>query len=142
MAKKWYFLQPKLTLAKLDIKLLVIKALQDNTKVLLMLIFILGVDQDVINEDHYKLVQLRHEYRVHHVHEMCKSIDESKRHNQILMQPIPGGESSHTDVFRMDLDLMVTQMKIDLRKDLHIGKLIKKDVDAGQRVLVLDGDDI
>jgi hypothetical protein len=33
-------------------------------------------------------------------------------------------------------------MKIGLRKDLRTGKLIKKDVDAGQRVLVLDGDGI
>jgi hypothetical protein len=37
---------------------------------------------------------------------------------------------------------MVTQMKIDLQKDLRTSKLIKKDVDAGQRVLVLDSDSI
>jgi hypothetical protein len=37
---------------------------------------------------------------------------------------------------------MVTQMEIDLRKDLRTGKLIKKDVHAGQRVLVLDGNGI
>jgi hypothetical protein len=37
---------------------------------------------------------------------------------------------------------MVTQTETDLRKDLSPGKLIKKNVDAGQRVLVLDGDGI
>jgi hypothetical protein len=37
---------------------------------------------------------------------------------------------------------MVTRTEIDNRKDLRTGKLIKKDVDAGQRVLVLDGDGI
>jgi hypothetical protein len=42
----------------------------------------------------------------------------------------------------MDLDLMVTRMEIDLQKDLRTSKLIKKNVDAGQRVLILDGDDI
>jgi hypothetical protein len=94
--------------AELGIKLMVAKSLQDNTKVLLMLFFILGVDQDVINEDHIKLIQLQHEYGVYQVHEMCRSIGESKRHNQILIQPIPGGESSLRDVFRTDLDLMVT----------------------------------
>jgi hypothetical protein len=77
-------------------------------KMLLMLFFILGVDQDVVNEDHNKLVQLWHEYGVHQVHEMCRSIDESKRHNQILLQPIPGREGSFWDVFRTDLDLIVT----------------------------------
>jgi hypothetical protein len=44
---------------------MVAKSLQDITKVLLMLFFILGVDQDVVNEDYDKLVQLRHEYGVH-----------------------------------------------------------------------------
>jgi hypothetical protein len=78
MAKKWYFLQSERTLAELGIKLLVAKSLQNNTKVLIMIFFILGVDQDVINEDHDKLVQLRHEYGVHQVHEMCRSISESK----------------------------------------------------------------
>jgi hypothetical protein len=39
-----------------------------------MLLFTLGVDQDVVNEDHDKLVQLWHEHGVHQVHEMCRSI--------------------------------------------------------------------
>jgi hypothetical protein len=55
------------------------KSLQDNTKMFLMLFFILGVEQVVVNEDHDKLVQLRHEYGVHQVHEICRSIGESKR---------------------------------------------------------------
>jgi hypothetical protein len=75
---------------------------------LLMLFFILGVDQDVINKDHDKLVQLLHEYGVHQVHEMCRSIVESKQYNQIFIQPIPSGESSLRNVFRMDIDLMIT----------------------------------
>jgi hypothetical protein len=83
-------------------------------KMLLMLFFILGVDQDVINKDHDKLVQLQHEYRVHQVHEICRSIGEFQRHNQILIQPIPGGEGSLRDVFQTDLDLMVTLIEIDL----------------------------
>jgi hypothetical protein len=78
VTKKWYFLQPECTLTELGIELMVVKSLQDNTKVSLMLFFILEVDQDVVNEDHEKLVQLRHEYGVHQVHEMCRSISESK----------------------------------------------------------------
>jgi hypothetical protein len=45
---------------------------------LIMLFFILGVDQHVVNEDHDKLVQLWNGYGVHEVHEMCRSIGESK----------------------------------------------------------------
>jgi hypothetical protein len=114
VAKKRYFLQPEGTLAELGIELMVAKSLQENTKMLFMLFFFVGVDQNGVNEDHDKLVQLRHEYGVHQVHEMCKSIGESKRHNQILIQLIPGGEGSLRDVFWTDLDLMVTRMEIDL----------------------------
>jgi hypothetical protein len=73
-----------------------------------MLLFALGVDQDVVNEHHDKLVQLWHEHRVHQLHKMCRSIGESKRHNQILVQLVPGGENSLRNIFRTDLDLMIT----------------------------------
>jgi hypothetical protein len=65
MSQKWNLLQPECTLAELGIELMVTMSLQNNPKVLLMLFFILGVDQDVINEYHDKLVQLRHEYGVY-----------------------------------------------------------------------------
>jgi hypothetical protein len=78
MSKKWNFLQPESTLAELGIELMVLKSLQNNAEMLRLLFFILGVDQDVVNEDHDKLVQLRHEYGVHQVHKMCRSIGESK----------------------------------------------------------------
>jgi hypothetical protein len=37
---------------------------------------------------------------------------------------------------------MITRMKINLGKDFSIGKLVKKNVDAGQWIFILDGDDI
>jgi hypothetical protein len=142
MSKKWNFLQPESTLAELGIELMVSKSLQNNSEMLRMLLFTLGKDQDVVNEDHDKLVQLWHEYRVHQVHEMCRSIGEFKRQNQILVQPVPGGEGSLRNIFRTDLDLMITRTETDLGKDSCTGKLIKENVDARQWVLVLDGDGI
>jgi hypothetical protein len=65
MFKKWNFLQSESTFAELGIELMVSKLLQNNSEMLHMLIFTLGIDQDVINEDHDKLVQLWHEYGVH-----------------------------------------------------------------------------
>jgi hypothetical protein len=65
MTQKWNLLQSEGTLAELGIKLMVVKSLQNNLKMLRMLCFILEVDRDVVNEYHDKLVQLRHEYRVH-----------------------------------------------------------------------------
>jgi hypothetical protein len=70
------------------------------------------------------------------------SIGESKRHNQILIQSITGRKGSLRDIFQMDLDLMITRMEVDLRKDSCTGKLIKENVDAGQQILVLNGDNI
>jgi pimeloyl-CoA synthetase len=78
MSKKWNFLQLESTLAELGIELMVMKSPQNNSEMLRMLLFTLGIDQDVINKDYDKLVQLRHEYGVHQVHEMCRSIGESK----------------------------------------------------------------
>jgi hypothetical protein len=78
MSEKWNFLQTESTLAELGIELMVSKSLQNNLEMLHMLLFTLGIDQDVINEDHNKLVQLQHEHGVHQVHEMCRSIGESK----------------------------------------------------------------
>jgi hypothetical protein len=78
MSKKWNLLQLECTLAEHGIKLMITKSLQNNPKMLLMLFFILGVDQDVINEYHVELVQLQHEYGVHQVHEVCGNIGESK----------------------------------------------------------------
>jgi hypothetical protein len=78
MSKKWNLLQPECTFAKLDIESMVTKSLQNNPKMLFMLFFILELDQDVINEYHDKLVQLWHEYGVHQIHEMCRSIGDSK----------------------------------------------------------------
>jgi hypothetical protein len=99
MPKKWNFLQPESRHAELGIELMVSKSLQNNLEMLRMLFFTLGIDQDVLNEDHNKLVQLQHEHRVHQVHEMCRSLGESKRHNQILIPPVPGRESSLRDTF-------------------------------------------
>jgi hypothetical protein len=99
MSKKWNFLQPESTLAKLGIELMVPKSLQNNAEMPRMLFFTLGIDQDVVNEDNDKLVQLQHEYGVHQVHEICRSIGEFKQHNQVLVQSVPGREDSLRDIF-------------------------------------------
>jgi hypothetical protein len=60
-----------------------------------MLFLVLRIDQDIINEDHDKLVQLCHEYRVHQIYEVSRGVGLQKN-------------------FFTDLDLMITQSKINL----------------------------
>jgi hypothetical protein len=78
MSKKMNFLQLESTLAEFGIELMVPKSLQNNAEMPRMIFFTIGIDQDVVNEDNHKLVQLRHEYRVHQVHEICRSIGTPK----------------------------------------------------------------
>jgi hypothetical protein len=54
-------MQPELTFRDFDIEFVISQTLQDNTKMLRMLGFILGVNKDMINEYHYELVQFIHE---------------------------------------------------------------------------------
>jgi hypothetical protein len=58
MSKKRNFLQQKSTLAEFGVKLMVPKSLRNNPEVPRMLFFTLEIDQDVVNEDNDKLVQL------------------------------------------------------------------------------------
>jgi hypothetical protein len=50
-----------------------------------MIFLILGINKDVINKNHYELVKLGHEYRIHEIHEVGKRICETERHDQILI---------------------------------------------------------
>jgi hypothetical protein len=58
MSKKRNFLQAESTLTELGIELMVPKSLQNNVEMSCMLLFTLEIDQDVVNEDNNKLVQL------------------------------------------------------------------------------------
>jgi hypothetical protein len=74
VTQEWNFTQPQLTLVVLHIELMITQSLNHNAKMSFMLFLTLRIDQDVINEDHDKLVQLCHEYRVHQVHEVSGGI--------------------------------------------------------------------
>ena len=84
-----------------------------------------GKDQDVINEDNYKLVQFLHEYRIHQIYEVCRSIGQTKRHNKILIQPISGGESGLRHILRSNFYLMITRSQINFGEYLCLRQLIK-----------------
>jgi hypothetical protein len=74
-----------------------------------MLLFILRIDKDIIDENHHKSIKLWHEYRIHQVHKVCRSIYQSKGHDKILEQAIVSRESHLRYIFRMNFDLMVAR---------------------------------
>jgi hypothetical protein len=68
-------------------------SLKHNAKMLFMLFLTLRKEQDVINEDHEKLVHLFHENWLHQVHEVSRGIGQTKRHHQILIQDLGVGRN-------------------------------------------------
>ncbi|GJZ52151.1 hypothetical protein Tco_0606666, partial [Tanacetum coccineum] len=53
------------TLGELGVQFFLLKQFQDLPKVFFMFLLAFGVDQNVIDEDNYKLVQIRFSYPVH-----------------------------------------------------------------------------
>jgi hypothetical protein len=114
MTQELNFAQPELALGELHIKLMITQPLKHNVEMIFMLFLTLRKDQDVVNEDHNKLVQLFHENRVHQVHEVSGGVGQTKRHHQILVETVSGGESGLWDIFFMDLDLMIARTEVNL----------------------------
>jgi hypothetical protein len=133
------FGQPELAPAELHTQLMITQSLKHNVEMLFMLILTFRKDQDVIYEYHDKHVQLFHENRVHQVHEVSRGVHQTKKHHQILIKTVSGGESSLWDIFFTDLDLMIARTKVNLQKDLCSNQLIKQEINAGQWILVLHG---
>jgi hypothetical protein len=104
----------------------------------LMLFHVLEIDQNVINENHATLVQFYHEYGVHQIHEVSGGIGQPERHNLKFTKAISGGESSLGNISFTYFDLMITLSKINFEKHFSPRQLTDQEVNAGQRVLVLD----
>src|ERR1044071_8214754 len=126
MSEESHFLQPKLTFAELGIQLVLPQLLQHQTQMCLMLLLILGIDQYIINENHNELVQELHKHLVHHIHEVCRSISQSKGHNSVLIQPIPCSKGCLRNIPFSNLQLMITRTKIDLGEYTSSLQLVKQ----------------
>jgi hypothetical protein len=57
VTQEFHTIQPEFTLREFGIEFVISQSLQDNTKMLRMLGFILGINEDIINEYHYELFQ-------------------------------------------------------------------------------------
>jgi hypothetical protein len=75
--------------------------------------------QNVVNEHHDKLVKLRHENRVHEIHEVCWRICQSKGHAEILNETISCSEGCLGYIFSTNLDLVIARAEINLGE--HLG---------------------
>src|SRR6185503_9935272 len=85
MTEEWNLVNPELALAELGIQLMLPQSLQYESQMLLMLFFCLREDQNIINEDHHKDIQIIHENHVHQVHEESRGIGQAEGHDRILI---------------------------------------------------------
>jgi hypothetical protein len=58
----------------------------------LMLYFRLRANQNIVDEDHNKLIQVLHKHLIHEVHEIGWCIHKSEGHHDILVESISGAE--------------------------------------------------
>jgi hypothetical protein len=116
------------------------QTLKDNSEVFGMFFLAFGTNENIIDKDHDEFFELRHKHGVHVVHEVSWGIRETKRHYQELVKIIMSGESGFRNVTRSNFDLMITRTKVNLGEDFGSSQLIKKNIDSGKRIFVLDGD--
>jgi hypothetical protein len=57
VTQEFQTIQPELTFRELSIEFVISQSLQDNTKMFRMLDFALRIKENIIDEDHYELVQ-------------------------------------------------------------------------------------
>jgi hypothetical protein len=93
------------------------QTLKDNSEVFGVFFLTFGIDEDIIDKDHNKFIELRHEHGVHEVHEVGWGIRETKRHYQEIVKTITSGESGFKNITRSNFDLMITRTKVNLRED-------------------------
>jgi hypothetical protein len=137
--QEFHTLQPEFAFGELSLKLMISQMLKDNSEMFAMFLLVFGIDEDIIDRDHYEFVELRHKHGVHEVHEVDWGIRETKGHYQELVKTITSGESGFKNVTRSNFDLMVTRTKVDLGENSGSSQLIKKNIDSGKRIFVLNG---
>ena len=73
-----------------------------------MLVFTLGVNEDVIDEDYHEFVEEVHEYFIHHVHEEGRGVGEAKIHKCIFIKTVSSGECGLRNIFLFNIELMIS----------------------------------
>jgi hypothetical protein len=60
---------------------MVFEALENNVQMFSMVLLVHGINKNIVDKNHDELVKLRHKNRIHEIHEVGRSIYETKRHN-------------------------------------------------------------
>ena len=95
------------------------------------------IDEDIIKEDQNEVSQVGLKYFIHQFLERGRGICEAKWHDQKFIMAIMCAESSFRDIIRMDLNLVIPRMKIQLGEKMSTMELIQKLINNGNWKLIL-----
>ena len=113
MSKKSDFPKPKLTLTELSIQLMLTKCSEHSSQMFCVFLFTLGIDKNVVDKHHDKLVQIIHEHIVHEIHEIGGGIGQTERHQGVLIQSVTSDKYGLGNISLTHLQLMISGAKID-----------------------------
>ena len=114
------------------------ECLENNPQMIRMLLLRLGLDQDVINKDYNKMIQVGLEYPMHEIHEYRWCIRLLEGHHYELEMPILRPKRCLRDISLPNSQLMITDAKIYLRVDSRPFQLIKQVINPWKWIPILD----
>jgi hypothetical protein len=79
-----------------------------------MLFFYLGVNQNVIDENHDKLIHVLHEHLSHEIHEIGGGIRKSEGHHGIFIESILRAKRCLGNIRLSNSQLVISQSQINL----------------------------
>ena len=79
-----------------------------------MFLLTLGIDENVVNEDYDKFVQIGFAHSVQEIHENRWCVSKTIWHDQKLVMAILSSKCSFGYVHLLDTELMVSRSQIDL----------------------------
>ena len=92
--------------------------LHDNAQVLEMLLVKFTENEDVINVDHHKFIEVWPKNVVHCSLKGCRCIGQAKAQGFELIMAKGRSESRFGDIFMWNSDLMIARLKIQTRENL------------------------
>ena len=104
----------------------------------LVLLLIIGIYENVIQEYKNKLVQILDENTLHETYECHRCISKTKWHLYESIMTISCPKNTLVIVLLFYSHLMIAQSQFDLQKHFGSLHLIKKIINLGRRVLVVD----
>ncbi|GKA96618.1 hypothetical protein Tco_0818713 [Tanacetum coccineum] len=81
-----------------------------RSQMLFVLLLVLRIDQNIVNKDNYKFIQIRFAHSVHEVHKHnSRCVGQTKRHDLEFVMSISSSKGSLRDVFFSNLQLVITR---------------------------------